>query len=347
MSSTDSVNQRLSRGVRATVQTVVISTLLALVKVASGIVGSSYALIADGIESMLDVVGSLVVWGGLRIARQPPDRDHPYGHGKAESLAATVVALGLLAAAVGLAVQSVREIVTPHHAPAPFTLGVLVGVVAVKEWLYRRLTRISRDTSSTALRVDAWHHRSDALTSVAAFIGISIALVMGEGYEAADDWAALFACGIIAWNGVRLLKISINEVMDAAAPDSLLASIRSLALAVRGVVAIEKCLARKSGPGWLVDIHVQVDGRLPVVEGHAIGHRVKRELCDSELGIVDVLVHLEPDEDPAQGERCDDDAGQGRAPDNTKTGVHLGVHNPRTVEHSSYSSEREQGDESN
>jgi len=291
---------------RATVQTVVVSTLLALVKVASGIVGHSYALIADGIESLLDVVGSLVVWGGLRIASVPPDRDHPYGHGKAESLAATVVALGLLAAAVGLAVQSVREIVTPHHAPAPFTLVVLVGVVAVKEWLYRRLSRIGRDTSSTALHVDAWHHRSDALTSVAAFIGISVALAMGEGYEAADDWAALFACGIIAWNGVRLLRRSVDEVMDAAAPDSLLASIRSRAEAVPGVVAIEKCLARKSGPGWLVDIHVQVDGRLPVVEGHAIGHQVKRVLRDSDLGIVDVLVHLEPDEDPARDERRGD-----------------------------------------
>ncbi len=287
--------RRLAKGLRVTVQTVFVSTLLALVKIASGVVGNSYALIADGIESLMDVVSSLVVWGGLRIALLPPDRNHPYGHGKAESLAAMVVALGLLAAATGLAVQSVREISTPHHAPAAFTLFVLVGVVGVKEWLYRRLARIGKATSSTALRVDAWHHRSDALTSVAAFIGISIALLFGEGYEAADDWAALIACGVIAWNGVRLLRASIGEVMDAAAPEELLDSIRSTAESVPGVVAIEKCFARKSGPGWLVDIHVQVDARLTVLEGHDIGHRVKQALCDSNLPIVDVLVHLEPD----------------------------------------------------
>ena len=301
MRPSEQVKQRLSRGIRATVQTVLISTILALVKIVSGLIGNSFALIADGIESVLDVVSSLVVLGGLRIAGLPPDRDHPYGHGKAESLAAMVIAVGLLAAAVGLAVQSVREIATPHHAPAPFTLIVLVGVVAIKEWLYRRLARIGRATFSTALRVDAWHQRSDALTSVAAFVGISTALVLGEGYEAADDWAALTACGIIAWNGARLLRHSIDEVMDTAAPDGLVGSIRSRAVDVPGVVTIEKCLARKSGPGWLVDIHVQVDGRLPVVEGHAIGHRVKRALCDSDLGIVDVLVHLEPDENPAAG----------------------------------------------
>jgi len=303
MGSSEQLAQRLSRGMRATVQTVFVSTILALVKIASGLIGHSYALIADGIESLLDVVSSLVVWGGLRIASLPPDRNHPYGHGKAESLAAMVVALALLAAALGLAIQSVREITTPHHAPAPFTLIVLVGVVGIKEWLYRRLARIARATSSTALSVDAWHHRSDALTSVAAFVGISISLVLGEGYEAADDWAALLACGIIAWNGARLLRRSIDEVMDTAASDDLVASIRSRARGVPGVVAIEKCLARKSGPGWLVDLHVQVDGRLPVVEGHAIGHRVKRALCDSDLGIVDVLVHLEPDAEPADRAR--------------------------------------------
>ncbi len=294
MDSSDQT-RRMSKGIRATVQTVFISTVLALVKIASGVVGNSYALIADGIESLMDVVSSLVVWGGLRIALLPPDRDHPYGHGKAESLAAMVVALGLLAAAVGLAVQSVREISTPHHAPAAFTLFVLVGVVAVKEWLYRRLVLIGKATSSTALRVEAWHHRSDALTSVAAFIGISIALLFGDGFEAADDWAALVACGVIAWNGLRLLRTSIGEVMDAAPPNEVLDSIRSCAGHVPGVAAIEKCFARKSGPGWLVDIHVQVDGELTVVQGHDIGHRVKQTLCDSDLSIVDVLVHLEPD----------------------------------------------------
>jgi cation diffusion facilitator family transporter len=285
---------RAAKGIRAVLQTIVISTLLAIVKIASGLFGHSYALIADGIESLLDIVGSMIVWGGLRVASNPPDDDHPYGHGKAESLAAMVVALALLAAAVGLAVQSVREILTPHHTPAPFTLLVLVLVVATKELLYRRLARIGRDIASSSLEVDAWHHRSDALTSIAAFVGISIAVVAGEGYESADDWAALFACGVIAFNGIRLLRGSVAEVMDAAAPEELERAIRSVAAAVPGVAAVEKCLARKSGPGWLVDIHLEVDGSLSVSEGHAIGHRVKDALCASTLGILDTLVHVEP-----------------------------------------------------
>jgi cation diffusion facilitator family transporter len=288
------VGTRITAGARATLQTVLVSTLLAVVKITAGWIGHSYALIADGIESMLDIFSSLVVWSGLRIASLPPDHNHPYGHGKAESLAAMVVAVILLAAATGLAVQSVSEILTPHHAPAPFTLVVLVVVVAVKELLYRRLARIGRTTLSSAVHADAWHHRSDGLTSLAAFVGISVALGLGEGYETADDWAALVACGIIAWNGIRLLRSSVGEVMDAAGPASLDAEIRSLAERVPGVVAIEKCTARKSGPGWLLDIHVEVDGSRPVVEGHAIGHAVRRTLCDSPLGILDVLVHIEP-----------------------------------------------------
>jgi len=249
MGPLDSLKTRVGRATRATLQTVFISTLLAIVKITAGWIGHSYALIADGVESLLDIVSSFVVWGGLRIAARPPDRNHPYGHGKAESLAAIVVALGLLAAATALAVQSVREIVTPHHAPAPFTLAVLAVVVGVKELLYRRLARIGRETASTALRVDAWHHRSDALTSMAAFAGISVALIGGDGYETADDWAALAACGIIAWTGVRLLRASIGDVMDAAAPEGFNGAVRSIAGNVAGVVTIEKCIARKSGPG--------------------------------------------------------------------------------------------------
>jgi len=288
------IEERVARASHATIQTAFISVLLATVKITAGLLGHSYALIADGIESLLDVVSSLVVWGGLRIAAFPPDHNHPYGHGKAESLVAIVVSLGLLVAAPGLAVQSVREIVTPQHGPAPFTLAVLVLVVAVKEFLYRRLARIGRATASTALAVDAWHQRLDALTSIAAFVGISIALVGGAGYESADDWAALVACGIIGWSGIRLLRSSIGEVMDAAAPEALCSAIRSVAESAPGVVAVEKCIARKSGPGWLVDIHVEVDGRLSVVDGHAIGHRVKEALCSSNLGVLDVLVHIEP-----------------------------------------------------
>lgn len=290
------VHQRAANGMRATAGTVLVSTLLAMGKILAGWFGNSYALIADGIESVLDIFSSLVVWGGLRIAARPPDDNHPYGHGKAESLAAMVVAVVLLAAGFGLAVQSVREIVTPHHAPAPFTLVVLVAVVVVKEWVYRRLTTVAEATSSTSLHVDAWHHRSDALTSFAAFIGISVALFGGPGWESADDWAALFACAIILWNGVRLLRVAVRDVMDTAGPEPLERAIRGIAESQDGVVAIEKCIVRKSGPAWLVDLHVEVEGAASVAVGHRIGHRVKDALLESDLGILDVLVHVEPAE---------------------------------------------------
>lgn len=285
---------RLSRGIRATIVVIVVSTVLAAVKISSGWIGNSYALIADGIESLLDIVASLVVMTGLRIAARPPDRDHPYGHGKAESLAAMVVAVALLSAGVAVAIQSVREILVPHHAPAPFTLVVLVVVVLVKEVIFRRLTAIGQELSSTSLSSDAWHHRSDALTSLAAFVGISVALIGGPGYESADDWAALAACAIILFNGQRLLRVSLAEVMDAAPPDELERSIRTTARAVSGVVDVEKCLARKSGPGWLIDIHIEVDGALSVAQGHEIAHRVKDALIGSSIDVLDVLVHVEP-----------------------------------------------------
>ncbi len=283
-----------ARGRRATLWAVVLGTGLATVKIGAGVLGNSYALIADGIESLLDIFSSLVVWGGLRIAAIPPDQNHPYGHGKAEALAALAVSLTLLLAAAALAVQSVREILTPHHAPAPFTLAVLAAVVLVKEALFAWISRLGRAIRSTALAADAWHHRSDALTSAVAFVGICLALVLGEGWESMDDWAALVACGIIGFNGVRLARLAVADVMDAAASPELERGIRDTARGVPGVLDVDKCFARKSGLGWLVDLHVVVDGRLPVTEGHRIGHEVQRALRASALGVLDVLVHIEP-----------------------------------------------------
>ncbi len=254
----------------------------------------SYALIADGIESTLDIFSTTVVWGGLKVAARPPDKDHPFGHGKAEPLAALVVAMTLLATAIGLAIQSVREILTPHHAPAPFTLFVLLGVIATKEILFRFNFKIGEDIHSTAVQGDAWHQRSDAITSAAAFVGISIALLAGEGYESSDDWAALLACGVIGWNGWRLLRAAIAEVMDAAPPPELPAKIRAVAKELPEVVDVEKCRVRKSGLTYFVDIHVMVDGEISVTVGHDIAHRVKHRLLTSSLNVSDVTVHIEP-----------------------------------------------------
>ncbi len=273
---------------------IAINLVLALIKISTGVIGNSYALVADGIESTTDIFSSLIVFGGLRISTRPPDENHPYGHGKAESLAAMVVAIFLIAAAFLIAVQSIKEIRTPQSSPAWYTLVVLGIIIVVKELLYRRMRQVGDSLDSSSLRSDAWHHRSDAITSLAAFIGISIALIGGEGYESADDWAALLACSIIFVNGVRLLRPALNEVMDAAPSDAIEARVVEMAAYVDGVVAIEKCRIRKSGLGYLMDIHVEVNSELTIREGHDIGHAVKDRLLDSELPISDVIVHIEP-----------------------------------------------------
>jgi cation diffusion facilitator family transporter len=251
-------------------------------------------LVADGIESTTDIFSSLIVFGGLQLSSKPPDENHPYGHGKAESLAAMLVSVFLIGAAFLIAVQSIQEIRSPHSSPAWYTLVILVIVIVVKELLFRRMYRVGETLDSSSLRSDAWHHRSDAITSLAVFIGISIALVGGEGYESADDWAALLACGIIFINGLRLLRPALNEVMDAAPPDAFEERVVALASGVEGVVDIEKCRIRKSGLGYLMDIHVEVDSEIPIREGHLIGHEVKDQLLDSGLPITDVVVHIEP-----------------------------------------------------
>lgn len=284
----------LQTGARVALFGFVINLVVATAKITAGVLGNSYVLIADGIESTLDIAGSVVIWGGLKVAARPPDATHPYGHGKAEPIAAVVVSMGVLAAALGLAVQSVRELFLPHHAPAPFTLLVLLVVVVVKEALYRYVIRFGRGVESTAMQTDAWHHRTDAMTSVAAFIGISVALLGGEGWESADAWAALFACALIGANGYRLLKPAIYEIMDTAPRGEIVELVRKAAASVPGVIEVEKSYVRKMGLSFYVDLHVGVDESISVREGHHIAHEVKRAIQQSDPRIADVLVHIEP-----------------------------------------------------
>jgi len=284
----------LQTGARIALFGLAINVLLAAAKILAGLVGHAYVLIADGIESALDVGGSIVIWGGLTVAARPPDATHPYGHGKAEPIAAVVVAVGVLTAALGLAIQSVREIFLPHHAPAPYTLAVLIVAVILKEILYRYVIRFGRQMESTAVKTDAWHHRIDAITSIAAFIGISVALIGGEAWQSADDWAALFACALIGANGYGLLRPALFEIMDTAPRGKIVRSIRRAARSVPGVIEVEKCRARKMGLDFYVDLHVGVDGSISVHEGHEIAHQVKRAIQQSDSRISDVLVHIEP-----------------------------------------------------
>lgn len=273
---------------------VAVNAALAALKIVSGVFGNSYALIADGIESTSDIVTSLVVWGGLRVAETPADDRHPYGYGKAEALAGVVASLAILIAAILIAVQSVREILTPHHLPHWSTLLVLVLVVLVKEGLARWTSKIGMEAESGSLQADAWHHRADAISSVAAFVGISIALWGGPGYEPADDWAALVACAVIGFTGFRLLRKTAGDLLDAAPPKAIEDQVREIARGIDGVMAVEKCRIRKSGTSLFVEIHLEVDGQATVDQGHRIGGAARAALRNSELRIADALVHIEP-----------------------------------------------------
>ena len=288
------VTHRAETSARFVAAGILLNLVLGAAKLAGGLWGHSYALVADAAESLLDTLASLLVWAGFRVAARPPDADHPYGHGKASALAGLFVAGAVFVAAAGIAWQSVHEIITPHHGPHWLTLPLLAVVVALKEFYSRRMLRLDAQYGATALKAEAWHHRSDALTSAAAFIGIAIGVIGGPGYEAADDWAALLACALIGYNGVGIARAALGEIMDTAVPLETEAEVRRLAGAVTGVRYVEKCRVLRSGLSLLVDIHVHVDGAQSVREGHIIAHAVKDALMAAPLAISDVAVHIEP-----------------------------------------------------
>lgn len=282
------------RSIRWAQAGLITNALLVLVKLIAGIVGHANALVADAVESSADIFSSLIVWMGLSIAARPADEDHPYGHGKAEPLAAAVVSLMLLGAAVGIAIMAIREIRTPDHLPAPFTLFVAAGVILVKEILYRRVSQVGREVGGTAIVADAWHHRADAISSLAAFIGISVALIGGRGWEAADDWAALVAAFVVAVNGIRTLRPAISGLMDEAPDRSVKERVLQAAAEVEGVRSVENLNVRGSGLGFYVDVHVKADPKLSLEEAHEIAAKVKYAILEAVPSVVGVLVHMEP-----------------------------------------------------
>ncbi|MBK7923022.1 MAG: cation transporter [Gemmatimonadetes bacterium] len=287
---------RAARGIRSAQLGLVVNTLLAITKLVAGILGNAYALVADAVESTADIFSSLIVWGGLQIATRQADDEYPFGYGKAEPLAATVVSLLLIGAAAGISVEALREIRTPHHTPAPFTLIVLVAVIVVKEVLFRRVLKVSDEVSSTAVKADAWHHRSDAITSAAAFLGISVALLGGPGWESADDWAALAAAGVIVVNAIRLLRPAIGDLMDKSPGAHLLERIGEAARATTDVRHIEKLKVRKAGLQYYVDLHVQADPALSLHDAHILSGRVKTAIRAAVPEVAGVLIHMEPHE---------------------------------------------------
>lgn len=268
---------------------------LAVLKWIAGYFGNSYALIADAIESTVDIFSSFLVLLGFKYAKRPADENHPYGHGRAEPLITFIVVGFLIVSATIIAYESIENIGTPHELPKPWTLFVLAGIIIWKEVSYRIIIRKSKETNSSSLKADAWHHRSDAITSVAAFIGISIALIMGKGYESADDFAALFAAAFILYNCYHIFRPALGEIMDENVYGELIAEIREKALTVPGIRGTEKCFIRKSGTKYHVELHAIVDRNISVHEGHVLAHQLQDALKMLMPQLGHVLIHVEPD----------------------------------------------------
>ncbi|WP_264845535.1 cation diffusion facilitator family transporter [Capnocytophaga catalasegens] len=281
--------------IKATYFSIVGNLGLALVKFLAGFFGNSYALIADAIESVTDTFASILVLVGLKYAEKPADENHPYGHGKIEALVTFVVVGFLITSAIVIAYQSVQNIRTPHTLPEKWTLLVLAIIILWKEISYRIVLKNSKLTNSTSLKADAWHHRADAITSVAAFVGITIALLLGEGYETADDWAALLASGIILYNAYAIFRPALGEILDEDIYDELSARIYEISKEVEGIIGIEKCHIRKVGMRYCVDLHVIVNGDISVKEGHDLAHILQHTLYKRVDTLTSVFIHIEPD----------------------------------------------------
>ena len=282
--------------VSATYFSIIGNTVLAIAKALAGIFGNSYALIADAIESTADIFASLLVLFGLKYAERPADDNHPYGHGKIEPLITFMVVAFLVTSATVIAYESVQNIllVTPQKPPKLWTLIVLAVIIIWKEISFRIVLKRSKETNSSSLKADAWHHRSDAITSVMAFIGISVALIFGKGFETADDWAALFASGIILYNAYLIFRPALGEIMDENRYDDIIELVRIKALEVPGVLDTEKAFIRKAGMSYHLDLHAIVDGSISVAKGHEIAHRLQDYLKEEIPNLNFILIHVEP-----------------------------------------------------
>lgn len=280
--------------IKATYFSIIGNTSLAIIKGLAGFFGNSYALIADAIESTTDIFASFLVLFGIKYSNRPADKNHPYGHGRAEPLITFLVVGFLITSATIIAYESIINIGTPHQLPKPWTLIVLGAIIIWKEYSFRLVMKRSIQTNSSSLRADAWHHRSDAITSVAAFLGISIALILGNGYESADDWAALFASGFILYNSYQIFRPALGEIMDEHLYDDLIEQIRIVSLEVEGIIDTEKCFIRKAGMQYHVDLHAIVDRNISVKEGHDLAHKLKDTLQKQMPELGHVLIHVEP-----------------------------------------------------
>ncbi len=272
----------------------IINLGLGAAKLVGGLVGGSFALLSDAVNSLGDSLASIVVVVALRVAQKPPDAEHPYGHTRAEAVAASSVALLIILSAIYVGWQAIRQIGVARDLPATWTLWIAGSNVVIKEALSQYKVRVGRRTGSSAIIANAWDHRSDALCALAVLISLAIVRLGGPDYVWVDQAAALIVVAAILWTGISLYRSSASELMDLQADDQLVSKIRKTAEQVTGVIAVEKLRVRKTGLEYLVDIHIEGDAKLTVDAGHQVSHLVKDRLLDDFATLRDVLVHLEP-----------------------------------------------------
>jgi cation diffusion facilitator family transporter len=269
---------------------------LAGLKIITGVVGRSFALISDGVHSLSDITSSVAVLVGLTIASKPKDKAHPYGHGKAESVASITIAALLIIVAFMLIVKVIYSFLEnePIIEPAFITLWIALASVILKEILYRYKAKLGKNVKSTSLIADAWHHRSDALSSGVVLVGIAGSIFGGPGWQYLDKIAGFIVAGIIVWVGIKIYARASSELMDESVDKEVVKVVKEKAQRVKGVKRVETLLVRKSGLDFLVDIHIEVDPKLDVTTSHNIAESVECKILEEIPEVKSVIAHIEP-----------------------------------------------------
>jgi cation diffusion facilitator family transporter len=284
----------LRSGQGSALKAIMVNSALCAAKLAGGILGHSYAMVADAAESFTDVVGSSIAFFGLSVAATPADRQHPAGHGRAETLASAVTALALMAIGGLIFWQSLLSLGEPRSTPNPLVLFILIPVILIKEWMFHWLRERGKAIGSVAVMTEAWHQRSDVVTSVAALFGIIAAWIGGPAWNHADSWAAMLASLWLVGVGIWLINPALHELMEGSMDPALLAFIRETGGSCPGVKGIDKVGVRKLGMRLMIDLHVEVEPMISVLEGHRVAHEVKARLQSELPQVLDVMVHVEP-----------------------------------------------------